>query len=97
MTTEKTVDLAELCAVLRQGCAPEQLVGYLRGKTEMRDVLVDRFECSQLEAEDWVDTLEARRFIRFDGDPGAVDRDRGMWHVSGPASPPAVVIEPGEH
>jgi hypothetical protein len=58
---------------------PEPLVGYVVGKTAMRDAVTDMLGCSQLEAEQLVDMLEARRFARFSGDPKRLGDLQGQW------------------
>jgi hypothetical protein len=51
--------------------------GYLSGKTVLRDAVMSLLACSELEAEQIVDTLEARGFVRFREEPGAPDE--GAW------------------
>lgn len=49
---------------------------YVQGKTHFRDVLCDRIDISQLEAEELVDDMERSGRIRFIG----AEEGRG-WHV----------------
>ena len=63
------LDLQELMTALRANLGPGEPVGYLRGKSLMRDILVHRKNFSEYEAEELVDTLEMRGFLRFLGDP----------------------------
>ncbi len=64
------VDLAVLVDELRSAFPNgDGVVGYLRGKALMRDALIDTRGYSALQAEELVDTLEARGFLRFEGDP----------------------------
>jgi len=63
------IDLNEVSERLHSLFEHRPPSGYLRGKTSMRNALEQSFECSELEAEEMVDTLESRGFIRFDGDP----------------------------
>ncbi|WP_437544954.1 hypothetical protein WME95_38685 [Sorangium sp. So ce327] len=49
---------------------------YVQGKTRFRDVLCDRIDISQLEAEELVDDMERSGRIRFIG----VAEGRG-WHI----------------
>ena len=59
------VDLGELTAALLR-CFGETLVeGYLDGRTILRDAVATQLGCSVLEAEELVDTLESRGFLRF--------------------------------
>lgn len=62
------LDLNELRSQLARrfrGVAP---VGYVRGKSALRVAVVDILQCSELEAEQLVDTLESRGLIRYEGD-----------------------------
>jgi hypothetical protein len=75
------IDLAELTASLRARFAGAAPVGYLDGRTALRDAVGDALGCSALEAEEIVDTLVARGFVRYQGDPAAaVDNERG-WSL----------------
>jgi hypothetical protein len=56
-------------------------VGYLRGRSWFRDVLVEELGCSELEAEELVDTLENNGYIRFLGDPSVRSRAESRWSV----------------
>jgi hypothetical protein len=56
-------------------------VGYLRGKTAMRDALVSELGVSALEAEELIDTLEMRGLIRFDGDPSRRAEADAPWQL----------------
>ncbi|AUX46938.1 hypothetical protein SOCE26_084480 [Sorangium cellulosum] len=51
---------------------------YVQGKTQFRDVLCERFDLSQLEAEELVDGLERSGRISF---LGADVEERRGWHV----------------
>jgi len=63
------IDLQELTHSLRQALKPGDPVGYLRGKSLMRDVLVHERGYSDLEAEELIDTLELQGYLHFLGDP----------------------------
>jgi hypothetical protein len=71
-------DLSTLIAPSLEGTPP---LGYVRGKTLMRDVLVRVLDCSEVEAELLVDQLEARGLIRFDTPPAASTMTQGVWRV----------------
>lgn len=75
------VDLAQLTDALRQELRPGEPVGYLRGKSLMRDVLVQRCGFSALEAEEMVDTLEMRGYLRFLGDPSERSVADSHWAI----------------
>ncbi|MGE6759224.1 hypothetical protein D7X55_38415 [Corallococcus sp. AB049A] len=78
------LDLRQLTAQLKARLGPGEPVGYLRGKSLMRDLLLDmrdnRF--SELEAEELVDTLESRGFVRFLGDPAERSVADAPWDIT---------------
>lgn len=68
MTTldPEEVDLAELSRRLATDLGSEAVPGgYLQGKTGVRNLVLDHLHCSELEAEQVVDTMVARGFMRF--------------------------------
>lgn len=66
--------------VARFGEAPP--AGYVRGKGDLRAAVVAILKCSELEAEQLVDTLESRRLIRYQGDPAeAIDQLENLWRL----------------
>jgi hypothetical protein len=73
------VDLAELTAALRDRFARASPTGYVVGRTALRDAVATMLSCSQLEAEDIVDTLIVRGFVRYDGDPMTAADDERPW------------------
>jgi len=77
------VDLAELTSAVRRRFAGAGPLGYLAGRTALRDAVSLELGCSDLEAETIVDTLVGRGFVRYEGDPhAAVDDSRG-WSILG--------------
>jgi len=76
------IDLAELARTLRlhvsQGEAP---VGYLRGRSYFRDVIADVLHCSDVEAEELVDTLEMNGYLHFEGDPSERSVADSHWDI----------------
>lgn len=75
------LDLAELTRSLRERLAGSPPTGYLIGLTALRDAVTDELECSELVAEEIVDTLVARGFVHYQGDPTAeIDEPRG-WSL----------------
>ena len=62
------IDLKALTDELRALLTPGLPEGYLRGKSLMRDTLVQHKGYSELEAEDLIDTLELQGFLHFLGD-----------------------------
>jgi competence protein ComEC len=76
------VDLMEVTERLRRHILQgEPPVGYLRGRSYFRDVLVAELKCSELEAETLVDTLEMNGYIRFKGDPSVRSRAESRWDI----------------
>lgn len=74
------VDLAELAEGLSDVVAANPPEGYLEGRTVLRDLVEAKLRCSDLEAEELVDTLESCGFLRFTGDPEA-ESPAGVWRV----------------
>ena len=58
-----SIDLAALANVARERCG-HTVPGEVVGKTRVRDQLVAHLTCSELEAEQLVDTMIARGFMR---------------------------------
>jgi competence protein ComEC len=76
------VDLMEVAERLRRHIPEgEPPVGYLRGRSYFRDVLVHELKCSELEAEALVDTLEMNGYLRFTGDPSVRSRAESRWDI----------------
>jgi hypothetical protein len=76
------IDLEQLrrqLSIRFRGLAP---AGYVRGKGELRAAVVATLQCSELEAEQLVDTLEARGLIKYEGDSREqVDRLEDHWNL----------------
>lgn len=68
----ESVDLAQLAKRLADLVPPDARTGSLDGRTIFRDATVKLLCCSQLEAEQLVDTLVARGFLALEvgDDPG---------------------------
>ncbi len=82
MDLERT-DLAELAQTLRDHIPPgEPPVGYLRGRSYFRDVLAQKLQCSEVEAEALVDTLEMNRYLVFEGDPSQPSVADSRWTIT---------------
>lgn len=78
------LDLAQLTQELKHELGPGEPVGYLRGKSLMRDILVARKGFSDLEAEELIDTLELRGYLRFLGDPTERSVADSHWSFEAP-------------
>lgn len=59
------IDLAQLTAALRRRYGRHLYASYLRGKTLLRDGIVESLGCSAYEAEELVETLEMMGYVRF--------------------------------
>ncbi len=75
------VDLSALVADIRRDFGNDAPVGYLRGRTALRDAVVRRLGCSALEAEELVDTLESRGFIHYPADPASRSLADVPWEL----------------
>ncbi len=76
------LDLSDVAERIRRHIPPtEPPVGYLRGRSYFRDVVAHDLRCSELEAEELVDTLELRGYLRFEGDPAERSRAESRWTV----------------
>jgi competence protein ComEC len=76
------VDLMEVAERLRRHIPEgEPPVGYLRGRSYFRDVLVHELGCSELEAENLVDTLEMNGYLKFAGDPSVRSQAESRWDI----------------
>jgi hypothetical protein len=73
------VDLADLAHALQAECAGG-LAGYLEGRTLLRDRVMSTLGSSELEAEELIDTMVSRGFLRFSGDPRG-SSPAGFWRV----------------
>lgn len=85
MTTfiPEKLDLNDLRSQLQECFGELPPVGYVRGKTALRSAVVKLLQCSALEAEQVVDTLETRGLIRYEGDPAdEVDDLESRWRLS---------------
>jgi hypothetical protein len=77
-----SLDLSQVAERIRRHIPPtEPPVGYLRGRSYFRDVLVAELGCSALEAEEVVDTLEMQGYLKFEGDPAKRSRAESRWKV----------------
>jgi hypothetical protein len=63
------LDLKALAEELREKLRHTPPLGYLRGKSLIRDLLVKDHRLSELEAEELVDTMEMRGYLHYLGDP----------------------------
>ena len=76
------LDLQELTQQLRAALGNAEPVGYLRGKSLMRNALVHERGFSELDAEEVIDTLELRGFIKYLGDPSEPSQANAHWDLA---------------
>jgi hypothetical protein len=74
-------DLGGIASDLRRSFADRPPTGYLLGKTAFRDAIVKKLDCSALEAEQVVDTMIARGFLRYQGSPSEAIDGRQPWAI----------------
>jgi hypothetical protein len=77
----ESVDLGRVTQRLHDLFQHDPLLGYLHGKTAMRNALEDTFQISELDAEELLDTMESRGFIHFDGDPTSESEVEASWEI----------------
>jgi hypothetical protein len=76
------VDLKQLAETIRRHVPPnDPPVGWLRGRSYFRDVVAHELGCSDLEAEQLVDTLEANGYLRFEGNPSERSVADSRWDL----------------
>lgn len=68
MVDPENIDLSELAGQLAARFRAVAPAGYVRGKGELRAAVVAILDCSELEAERLVDTMEGRGLLRYEGD-----------------------------
>jgi hypothetical protein len=82
----ESVDLLELSQWLENHpTLPSALGGFLEGKTRLREAVMVKLSCSELEAEQITDTLAARGFVSFrgtDDEPARPGSAPGYWEIT---------------
>jgi hypothetical protein len=74
--------LVELTRLLRDRMASRVPSDYVRGKTRLRDEVMELLSCSSARAEHIVDSLVARGYARFGRHPRFTTDPRfGIWHL----------------
>jgi hypothetical protein len=81
------IDLATLARALHERFGSNLEEDYLDGRTRIRDAIADLLGCSVYEAEEIVDTMESRDYLRF---PRLADDTHPSlpwrWHIGIPAA-----------
>lgn len=81
MIDPEKVDLGQLKALFAKRVPAAKREGYVVGRTNLRDCVVTELNCSVAMAEQLIETMVLRGFIRFSGDPTA-PVPTGMWLVA---------------
>lgn len=81
MISVEQIDLDDVSERLSRLFDHHPPVGYLRGKAVLRDAVGSLLGCSALEAEEIVDTMESRGFLRYGGDPSAPAEADTPWAI----------------
>ncbi len=78
----ESIDLEALARTIRDHIPPgDPPVGYLRGRSYFRDVISHALRCSDMEAEQLVDTLEMNGFLHFEGNPSERSVADSRWEI----------------
>ena len=76
------IDLEDLARTIQLHIPPgEPPVGYLRGRSYFRDVIAHALRCSDMEAEELVDTLEMNGYLHFVGNPSERSVADSRWEI----------------
>lgn len=75
------VNLAALASLLRSGFFNTPPRGYVRGRTTLRDVIAVQLACSDAQAEELVEMMIGRGFLRYDGDPTRAADGNARWII----------------
>jgi hypothetical protein len=75
------VDLATLAGALALTFEATAPMGFVRGRTLLRDAVAARLGCASTEAERLVDTMIGRGFLRFEGDPTSASEGDACWSI----------------
>ena len=79
--TLEDLDLELLSQRLHDRVPTGEPRGYLRGKLTLREEVRQLVGCSELEAEQLVETLEGRGYLRFHGNPAERSEAMTPWEV----------------
>lgn len=83
VTSAPRSDLNQLAQHLEQTFQPEPPVGAVVGRTRIRDAVALERGCSQMEAEELVDTMVEQNLLRFESDAA----EPGVWRFAPWAGP----------
>ncbi len=78
----ESIDLEELARMIKRHIPPgDPPVGYLRGRSYFRDVIAHALRCSDVDAEQLVDTLEMNGYLHFEGNPSEPSVADSRWEI----------------
>lgn len=77
VTSAPRGDLNQLAQQLEKAFAAQPPVGAVVGRTRIRDAVALKRGCSQMEAEELVDTMVEQNLLMFEGEEG----EPGVWHI----------------
>jgi hypothetical protein len=77
----ESIDLGRVTSELTRVFAGKPPLGYLLGKTALRDAVTRFLACSQLEAEQIVDTMISRGLLEYEGQPASEIDDLRPWSI----------------
>lgn len=72
-------NLEGITRALRRQFVGAPPVGFVAGRTRIRDAVMSLYRCSALRAATLVEQLQSRGFIHFEGDPRTIQGDRAVW------------------
>jgi hypothetical protein len=78
----EAIDLAGVARELGVVFAGKPPVGYLLGRTALRDAVARFLVCSQLQAEQIVDTMIGRGFLKYEGSSSQEVDDLRVWWIA---------------
>jgi hypothetical protein len=83
-TSFEDIDLAKLVDELREAFGARPPLGYLEGRTQIRDIVRIQLDCSELEAEQIVDTMVSLDLLYYPSDPRGQASDLASWSFRDP-------------
>src|SRR4051812_37181033 len=75
------IDLAAVATGLREVFGDAPPLGFLQGRTALRDAVAVQLDCSLLQAEEVVDTMVSGGFLRYRGSSADAFDELGPWQI----------------
>ena len=76
------VDLAKVVRIFERRFGAALPQGYVLGRSMFRDAIVEELGCSELDAENLVDTMIGLGYLQFDGSPSEAIDNLEPWTIS---------------